>query len=218
MKYVSLWLSTGHIYLIKYEKNIFGRLSSCQGSAYRRVDTQEDLGTTLRDLWQTYGLHGYTPRLVVGGTPLVWQKLDIVADSRQQARELLVWEGTYDEYAFDVQAVTSGAQKTWYVAAYPQGQLDNIIAAIQQQGRLLQDIDVIPAVLSRWHRPETGTVVIADGPLRHQIRLQQGIPTCYTVIHGEGEETTDSSKATPQAAALMERWQLSLPTGLLVAF
>lgn len=218
MKYVSLWISTAHIYLLKYEKNILGRLTSCQGSAYRRVDTQEAMRETIRDVWQTYGLQGYTPRLVVGGTPLVWQKLDIVAENRQQARELLVWEGTFTEYAFDVQAAATGTQKSWYVAAYPKAQLDDIIEAIQEQGRLLQDIDVLPAVISRWHQHDTDQVVITEGSLCHQVTLQQGIPEHYRVTSGSGEGPADRGIAAPRTAALMERWQLSLPEGVLSAF
>lgn len=235
MKYVRLWLAEQHIYVLKYETNWRGRWQYAQGGTYRRL-RHLSLPETIEDVWQMYGLQNYTPSLVVSGRDVLWQPLSLVAASRDKARDLLTWEGEsqrrFQDYAFDVQCQAQDGHTQWYVGAYRKEMRDAVQKGIDSMGIPLTTIDVLPALVSRWCQAVTGCVYVPDGDVYYQIQLRQGIPWSYGLtdaipcdVAGTDEallfqdETRQWSTCTgtDTVRAKMERWQLTLPEGLLVA-
>lgn len=238
MKQAGLWLAAGHVYILKYETTWLGRWRQCQVLTYRRVYPVEAVEETIRDIWQTYGLSDYEPQFVLSGPDVLWQKLEILADTAAEARQLIREEAAFQDYAVDVQGVMQDGSWDWYLSAYPKERLARLLAAVRQVGREPTVVDVLPAVMSRWCMPDyTGTAYLAEGNEVHAVRLEQDVPQSYAVLSAMPSDVSRDypadtlpgaayhddcwqewpCAARPDIKKRLERWQASLPAGILLA-
>lgn len=190
-----IWPSAHAVYVMKRRRDWLGRDLYYQCCVYTELpgkqwlNQPEQIEKVMRKLIFHYNLEGYTIKLVLGGSQLIWKKLSLPSKKKEDALQMAMWDEMEgldsQEYVIDIHAVTKqhkDATYDWMMAAYRNDAVQAFHRGIENSGGVMMAIDVLPALIGRFYQKNTGTFYVREEKKIHTIFIHNGIPLSYVLL------------------------------------
>ena len=209
-KQAGIWLTRNAIYVLKKQKSWYGKVQIQQACNYTCQHTWMKGGahiqTVIHQLIETYHLQSWRITLLVGDTLLIWKKLTVPSNKKEEASQLAVWDESLGDgsrmYAFDVQWTENkqaDGMYEWMLGAYPYDLVMDIIDTFEGHDCLVERIDVVPAAAGRLCPVGEGVLYLLAGEKEiHVIGLRHGVPLSYGITDQLPEEAVQWLQAEAQ--------------------
>lgn len=240
-----LWVTDRVAHVVKIEKNWLGLTKHVLGCTYEDIrdfhwlEKPEKLKAVLEDILTVYELSTYTLTIVLSGSLLLWQVLELPGRTRKEAREAASWSdalaNTADTYTYDIYKIRKQSRETnlWLFSAYPAASVEVMLQLLEARDVSVDRVDVLPAWISNRYGGTDGTLYLREKNRTHVLHMQAGYVSVYTYgaaderdlsqeepyamsFYPQGEEEPTAPCWKPAYGKRVQQWHLAGPPSVLL--
>lgn len=187
------------IYMISYYKNWYRRCSMTEVHMFpcNNPDwfkSSEKIMVVISQLCKSYKVQHCCVTIILGGEKLLLKRMQLPSKKYAAAFSAMEWDEIVNDNGkklFDVAYIgpaADGMNHDWMAAVYPYDLIMAFCTAFRQEENIVDIIDTLPSLLSRFYNDLSGTLYCQTETGTHICVYDQGILNAYQWCDGIPKE------------------------------